>query len=76
MEVCLTCDKYFPMHQLHLHVESGECESKLIHIMYTCLHALLNHLQYSHIMFLLSSRDVAGGKPPPLMQAKREKTSM
>ena len=25
LEVCLTCDKFFPMHQLHLHVESGEC---------------------------------------------------
>lgn len=25
-EVCITCDKYFPMYQLHLHVESGECK--------------------------------------------------
>lgn len=26
MEVCLTCGKVFPMHQLYLHVESGECK--------------------------------------------------
>ena len=39
-EVCLTCDKYFLIHQLHLHVESGECK------LYVCVKSERTHNWY------------------------------